>query len=1333
MRFKDIKIYLYKITEFPSTPIQELYESDPEDYTTEKILKETYKVDWQNMFEEGYQKYKDRWNNVIRNLKMQLFNKINNIKVSKYDISDKIISIGDIYRGLDIKNDFSLVVKMNDSDISENDIIAVDTTDEEGEKRIYQGWITALDSSVTAGDIGTISITTAGLYKFLSLTTIVSNPAISSQFEESGEITNPNVTPFADLFTGKTITRIFHGFMHNVLCLSSDEKESKEYDKKSYEEAKQKTYIDKVDYMKKINFFADASKIIKRGYEKDLASQIQEEINDLQQQIKKLNENLDEETKQSIQNIQTKINDLQSQIATKIAEYRRFNLHILLLYLWFYAYNDSPSKEEYNNHAIIAKFDLGDWKGIKQGNWTAPIVWLESMKKNYEKFYSGLATPLEKMKASISLAHYELFENDKNQLIVRPPEYNRIGELEEIEEGIINEKELYTTHKSNTIFDNEITGEVNFSKDDSNLRSRWDHYMTMPFIGTFPFRGGHFTDLNLLFKYGLRTLAPQEHPFAQNETLAGLMSALTLINENAITRTGSITVQALDKFKLGKLFYIPKYKKVGYVNDITLMFNLNSGIVEKKLSFVFVRNVEQTEKNILRFRKLPKITDISQEVMNNIESDDSIKTSDEKLRDRLYQDKKVSLAKIVADKFEADIRIVKEKILSYVFTGKDFPDKLSLTDKEKEIDEVYNINKLLINYLMTIFDYSEFVAKNIVNNNSKFRSYDVSKFPSTLLTNDLLHCLIAADFLTEYNFGILGPELKKLNLSFTIPIAHAMDLDEARYRHFRSLFHEDSTPQMYMIKPFLDKIKEIDDGYDLWYPDINRMSYDMIESPSTTVEITRDKKEINTDLVGEKTVITEKPFYIYYRNKDIKEKDKNIKEEFFVDIGDLVYYKKDENSLGSDYIITEKSGNDIKIALIENYLDHEYIGIDLDEIELTLEPTQEFHIEKLIVIDKENYSIKTYDSKTYIEWHPVLIERGVVYKFAYLKAETTKEEEYVLNKMKEFPPGLLFIDTYSTDPDIEKNTGIFSKETFEIIRKNGYLPIGAYDSVSGDFGTDEQWRDTWSIIKDIFKTSITWDQVYENYKKYVERTTTDENRHFYMVFATTESRHTLNNIIDKNGILYSTMNKDEFMRTIKFMEKKYYLSNPDEDISKDNLSDPNKKIEVYNAKDLTKTFIPSDDQIRQGNTLYVQLEDDSYYHIIEQPKGDKIKNLEMTPHLQARAIDFVTGNLLMLSDFSVFGNYTEEIEKEKDINKKFDKILERLNDSRNVGYKKFYDILAFFFKDDDNIGRGAPLINVFKVSKDVLPKNYWFSEYEHFYHIAVPPPPLPQISSYEEG
>ena len=195
-----------------------------------------------------------------------------------------------------------------------------------------------------------------------------------------------------------------------------------------------------------------------------------------------------------------------------------------------------------------------------QGCGTQAYPAFETMLRNaWSFFYSTFSTPdtiLNNLRAN---AFYEVFEDRPGVIHCRPPRYN-------------------------IWFGDEISYDevLEYSKtsNDAQLVSRSDYKFFTQLIGTQPYAGGHWTDSDILLKYGFRADAPKDSQNATTPVTANFWAALDLCRLNADTRTATITVPTTVDVKLGTLYYLPLQEGsiFGTVNTEYLSVK-NSGIV----------------------------------------------------------------------------------------------------------------------------------------------------------------------------------------------------------------------------------------------------------------------------------------------------------------------------------------------------------------------------------------------------------------------------------------------------------------------------------------------------------------------------------------------------------------------------------------------------------------------------------------------------------------------------------------------------------------------------------------------------------------------------------
>ena len=205
-----------------------------------------------------------------------------------------------------------------------------------------------------------------------------------------------------------------------------------------------------------------------------------------------------------------------------------------------------------DNPGVIARY---------QGCGTQSYPAFETMLRTaWSFFYSTFSTPdtiLNNLRAN---AFYEVFEDRPGVIHCRPPRYN-------------------------IWFGDEISYDevLEYSKtsNDAQLVSRSDYKFFTQDIGVQErYAGGHWTDSDILLKYGFRADLPKDNQNATTPVTANFWAALDLCRLNAETRTATITVPTTVDVKLGTLYYIPLQEGsiFGTVNTEYLSVK-NSGIV----------------------------------------------------------------------------------------------------------------------------------------------------------------------------------------------------------------------------------------------------------------------------------------------------------------------------------------------------------------------------------------------------------------------------------------------------------------------------------------------------------------------------------------------------------------------------------------------------------------------------------------------------------------------------------------------------------------------------------------------------------------------------------
>ena len=238
----------------------------------------------------------------------------------------------------------------------------------------------------------------------------------------------------------------------------------------------------------------------------------------------------------------------------------------------------------------------------------------------FENFFSQLSAPSKIFDEVRSSTFYDVFEAREGIIIARPPRYNKIeitkDELNRINldpsnlslYGSTGENQTRILDATKTDDNGNVTGyafndsadffirnedlveEISYEKNDMELESRIDTKFTWPYVGTQDFPGGHYTDGNLLIKYGLRTQGPVDNPNVQSPLLGAMFSPIALNFSNAMTRKINIAVKDTKRYRVGKIYYIEALNQVGFLTQSEITFG-NNTVSKNNLTFAMIRTV----------------------------------------------------------------------------------------------------------------------------------------------------------------------------------------------------------------------------------------------------------------------------------------------------------------------------------------------------------------------------------------------------------------------------------------------------------------------------------------------------------------------------------------------------------------------------------------------------------------------------------------------------------------------------------------------------------------------------------------------------------------------
>jgi hypothetical protein len=122
------------------------------------------------------------------------------------------------------------------------------------------------------------------------------------------------------------------------------------------------------------------------------------------------------------------------------------------------------------------------------------------------------------------------------------------------------------------------------------LETRVDVKFTWSLMGIQDFPSGHYTDPDLLIKYGLRTRGPINNPNAQSPLLGSLFSPIAMAFTNAMTRKITISVKDSRQFRVGKLYFIEALGIMGYLIQSDISY-VGGTLSKNRLNFAMVRTV----------------------------------------------------------------------------------------------------------------------------------------------------------------------------------------------------------------------------------------------------------------------------------------------------------------------------------------------------------------------------------------------------------------------------------------------------------------------------------------------------------------------------------------------------------------------------------------------------------------------------------------------------------------------------------------------------------------------------------------------------------------------
>ena len=345
---------------------------------------------------------------------------------------------------------------------------------------------------------------------------------------------------------------------------------------------------------------------------------------------------------------------------------------------YFYASSKEVLKEEDSKYYLVKQFefDLEQFKNFKSFNtifimlktlqmyierYEGKFIWAEVEHGEHKVYNELIASTFELFVPSfqnISKIFDDIFKNSfyhyfidfDGKLILRPPLYNYLpfSILEEKEDRFVFKKNHEFYISANEILEDE------FEYNNSELKTRTDAKWVWPYIGEIDWAPSFFIDMKALVKYGFRNEPPYTNPNAVIAKLATLLACIINITENSITRAITIKVKFdtthpnyMFKFKIGRLYYLEKYKSVGYLVNMTRVLSVDE-YPYFELTFSYLRkvkfDVEVNEKNVIdlisiynRYGIFEKITD------RKISKEEFLKIKEEYIKEfkERYKGKKI--------------------------------------------------------------------------------------------------------------------------------------------------------------------------------------------------------------------------------------------------------------------------------------------------------------------------------------------------------------------------------------------------------------------------------------------------------------------------------------------------------------------------------------------------------------------------------------------------------------------------------------------------------------------------------------------------------------------
>ena len=505
--------------------------------------------------------------------------------------------------------------------ITENDVIEIVEHTENSSLPIFYGFVVSVSNSVTHGSVNSIALECFGLSKYAMISRTMKDPSIVDQYANGVEVIKTAPLPLEHNFSGKSVEDIFDMLMQQVfMCTCKPERDA---DAASPVDPACAVQLEKlitvlVGIAATINIASglrarknrslthvwirnifnmpgsstsDALKTLAETVTAIVDEYIPKEaviMSQLTSDFTNINTNfynaIYDLYAQYIAVSQTKAQNSKGYISNYVANWTalqtvsslQYSLHLLTLYFCarkLSVFGAALLIDGVPATDIVAQYQTAATD--KEGS-DVYQVFLNKIRSAWKLWYSQVVTPSSLLDDIKKTSFYEVFEDRPGIIRCRPPRYNLWFNEDEIDPVNI------TTQ--------------NKTRNDAALLTRVDYQYNMNWIGVQPFPGGHWTESDLLFKYGLRAGEPNQSPVVKSPQIANFWSAMHLTKANASTRVLTLNVVANKNYQLGKLYYIPD---MGWTDAELADADKSANGVSQILSRGIVGYVSSIETNII--------------------------------------------------------------------------------------------------------------------------------------------------------------------------------------------------------------------------------------------------------------------------------------------------------------------------------------------------------------------------------------------------------------------------------------------------------------------------------------------------------------------------------------------------------------------------------------------------------------------------------------------------------------------------------------------------------------------------------------------------------------